>query len=210
MKLILDRKEVEVSEGKSVLQACLENDIYIPHVCFLPEIRDNGASCRLCMVQIDGCSSPQSACSVSIEEGMVVQTNTSRVRQLQKKAFHLLLSTHDVACGTCEANGVCELQKIAKFLQVKLSNDRVAKYLKEPAIDTKHPCAIYYVNRCVLCARCLAACEKAQGSAQFSFSHRGINMRLSFIGMDSSICDNCSKICLQSCPTGALVHKKED
>ena len=207
VKINIDGQEIDVQQGQSVLQACLEHDIYVPHICSLPEIQDRGASCRLCMVQMEGYPIPQAACSIPVSENMSIKTDTEEVRSLQKEAFRLLLSTHDISCGTCEANGKCELQNIAKFLKVKLSSEGLAKYLKEPAIDEDHPCAIHYRNRCVLCARCLSACEKIQGTAQFSFSKRGIDMQLSFMGMMPEVCSACSKDCIAVCPTGALIPK---
>ena len=209
VKINVDGQEIIAQKGQSVLEACLANDIYIPHICSLPEIQDRGVSCRLCMVEMDGFLRPQAACSLPVQADMIVRTDTDGVRTLQKEAFRLLMSTHDVACVTCEANGACELQKIARFLGVKLSSNGLPVYLKEPAIDTDHPYLIHYRNRCVLCARCLVACEKVEGRAQFSFSQRGIDMRLSFMGMKPDACDACAKECARVCPTGALILKKK-
>jgi len=108
-KLIVDGREIEAQQGANLLQACLDNDIYIPNLCYLKEMQDPPSSCRLCFVEIEGYRQPVTACRVEIREGMVVKTDTEHVRRLQRTAFELLLSVHHVDCKNCPANRRCEL-----------------------------------------------------------------------------------------------------
>jgi len=129
-KLWVDGKEIETKQGTTLLQACLDNDIYIPNLCFLESMEDPSASCRMCFVEIEGEKQPMTSCTVKVKDDMVVKTDTPAVRQLQRTALRLLLSVHHVDCKHCPANKKCELQRIAKFLKVGLKPKGLERYLK--------------------------------------------------------------------------------
>ncbi len=206
----VDEKPLEVEEGSSLLQACLENDIYIPNLCFMEEMTEPQASCRLCFVEIEGVDKPVAACTVKVSDQMIVRTDTPGVRRLQKTGLRLLLSVHDVDCKNCPANKSCALQDLAKFLKVGLKPKNLELHLKEPEVDDTHPHLTYYPNRCLLCGKCIQVCRVANGSARPAFAKRGFDTVISFYGTPGSegpVCDTCSA-CIDICPVAALRPKK--
>lgn len=209
IKILVDNRVIESFEGANLLQACLDNDIYIPNLCYLKDMKPPSASCRLCFVELEGINSPVSSCTVKIKEGIVVRTDTGRVRRLQQEAFKLFLSTHLVDCKNCPANKKCEIQKLAGFLKIGLKTESYEKRLKENVIDKTHPLIHYYPNRCVLCGRCVYVCEK-KGHSILSFACRGLNTAVSLYGQEKNIlCESCVA-CIEVCPVKALVYNVSD
>ncbi len=208
-KIYVDGKKIEAKEGETLLKVCLDNDIYIPNLCYIDGMDKPPASCRLCFVEIEGVNFPVTSCTLSIEEGMKVFTDTQKVRRLQKTAIKLLLSVHDVDCKNCHANKKCELQKLAKFLKLGLKAKDLAHYVKENKIDTSSPYLDYYPNRCILCGKCIYVCEQKLGWSRISFVGRGFDTTLNFHAetdkenISSEICRACAEIC----PVGALSLK---
>jgi bidirectional [NiFe] hydrogenase diaphorase subunit len=207
ISLIVDDKDLEVEDGTVLLDACLDQGIYIPHLCHLRGKQEPHASCRLCFVQIQGVPKPVPSCTVTVREGMVVKTDTPEVRALQISALRLLLSVHDVDCAHCPANKKCALQDMARFLHLGLKPKDLETYLKEPAIVQDHPLIDYYPNRCVLCARCIRVCRTQNGLPLMTFANRGFDTVISFYaGGRMPDCADCLA-CADICPVGALVLK---
>ncbi len=209
-KLLVDNKKIEAKKGTTLLQACLDNDIYIPNLCFLESMDDPSASCRMCFVEIGGEEKPVTSCTVLVREDMVVKTDTLAVRQLQRTALRLLLSVHDVDCKNCQANKKCELQNIAKFLKVSLKPKRLERYLKETQVDETHPFLNHYPNRCVLCGKCVHICRGKHGQSVLTFAKRGFDTVISSHGekdVSSLPCEKCV-YCVEICPVGALILKE--
>ncbi|MDH3355967.1 MAG: 2Fe-2S iron-sulfur cluster-binding protein [Desulfobacteraceae bacterium] len=210
LKLRVDNQEIETKEGKTLLQACLDNQIYIPNLCYLENVKSPSASCRMCFVEIEGIPQPVPSCTVQVIDDMVVKTDTSEVRQLQRTALRLLLSVHDVDCKNCHANKKCELQNIAKFLKVSLKPKRLERYLKETQIDETHPFLTHYPNRCVLCGKCVHTCREKHGQSVLTFAKRGFDTVIStYSATDASslACGDCDS-CVKACPVGALAVKE--
>lgn len=207
-KIWVDDKEIEALTGASLLQTCLDNGIYIPHLCYIKGASEPFAGCRLCFVEIEGMKGPVTSCTVTAAEGMVVRTNTPQVRELQQTALRLLLSVHDARCKECEANKKCELQRLAKFLNVRLKPRRFSHYLKEPGVDETHPCLTYYPNRCVLCGRCIQVCRDGRGQPMLSFAKRGFDTMISFHEVTPPGIPGECRACAAVCPVGALVPKQ--
>lgn len=209
--LFVDDKEIKAKEGTTVLQACLDNNIYIPNLCFLKDKDDPSASCRMCFVTIAGEKNPATSCTVPVMENMRVKTDSPAVRQLQRSAFELLLSVHHVDCKNCPANKKCGLQDIAKFLKVGLKPKRLEKYLKEPDVDQRHPYLDYYPNRCVLCGKCVHVCRTHNGQSILTFAQRGFDTVISFYGETDGLASNCEQCsaCVGICPVGALILKEK-
>ena len=209
VKLIVDNKEIETEDEVTVLQACLDNEIYIPNLCYLKEMDNPPGSCRLCFVEIKGYNQPITSCTIKAKEGMVVRTDTEHIRRLQRAAFELLLSVHHVDCMNCPANRKCELQRIAKFIHFGLKLKRLEQLEREVKVDQDHPCLEYVPYRCVLCGKCVFVCQKKNGKAMLSFAKRGLDTVISFFGEEdkaSTICKECYA-CAEICPVAALIKK---
>ena len=210
-QITVDGKVIEAEGGVSLLQVCLENGIYIPNLCFLKDFPEPHASCRLCFVEVQGTSGPVPSCTLAVEEGMEVRTDTADVRALQKAAFRLLLSVHRLECAHCPANRRCELQRIARFLKVGLKPSGLEQRFKEPEVVRDHPAIDHYPNRCVLCARCVRSCLSDEGLPMMTFAGRGFDTVVSFFGqggIEGSACGTC-RSCVGVCPVGALVLREE-
>ena len=212
IKILVDNKEIETEEGKSVLQACLDNGIYIPNLCYVKGMDRPPASCRLCFVEIDGEDRPTTSCTAKAREGMRVRTDTPAVRSLQRSAFEFLLSLHDVDCAHCPANKKCGLQDIARFLKVGLKPRRLEQYLKESVAGEKHPVLTYHPNRCVLCGRCIYVCGIEHVRPLLAFAKRGFDTTITFYGagdIPDIPCGECMR-CAEVCPVGALTMADHD
>lgn len=210
IKLTVDDKEIRAKDGANLLQTCLENDIYIPNLCYLEGMKDPPASCRLCFVDIEGEENPVTACTVLVRTGMVVQTDTPSVRRLQRAALRLLLSAHHVDCGPCPANRKCALQHMAKFLKVGLKPKTLVNLIKESGLDEDHPCLNFFPDRCVLCGKCVYVCQARQERPHLTFAKRGLDTTLSFYGeedMTGNPCETCLS-CVEVCPVAAITLKK--
>jgi NADH dehydrogenase/NADH:ubiquinone oxidoreductase subunit G len=210
LRFIVDNREIETDDGVSLLQACLDNEIYIPNLCYLKEMDNPPGSCRLCLVEIDGYNQPITSCTVTVKEGMVVRTDTEHVRRLQRTAFELLLSVHHVDCKKCPANRKCELQRIAKFLHFGLKLKRLDQLERETTVEQDHPCLEYVPTRCVLCGKCVFVCQKKNGQAMLSFAKRGLDTIISFFGEEDKATATCKECyaCAEICPVEALMIKK--
>jgi bidirectional [NiFe] hydrogenase diaphorase subunit len=207
--LTIDHQTITTQPGTTVLQACLDNNIFVPHLCHLEGRQPAPASCRLCFVSVQGEPQPVSGCTTTVKTGMIVNTTSQAARRLQRSALKLLLSTHDVDCGHCPANKRCQLQQLARHLKVPLKPKDLTLKLKKNALDGSHPCMDYYPNRCVLCGRCIYVCERKKGRANMAVANRGLKTVISFYGVPEQLKADCSAClaCVAVCPVGALVPK---
>ena len=156
----IDGKQLQVEEGMNLLEAALQNGIYIPHLCHHPDLPDIG-SCRLCIVEVEGGEGVQPSCKLTAREGMKVTTNSPRIAELRKLAMELLLAAHPEDCSTCPKYGRCELQTLIQYMGV--SATRMHTRVKGFAQNDKNPLLIHDMNRCVLCGRCVRACGDLRG-----------------------------------------------
>lgn len=206
----VDGRALDVEAGANLLDACLANGIYIPHLCYLEDMSPVSGSCRLCFVEIEGRAGPVPACTVKVAEPLVVQTGTPIVRRLQKAGLRLLLSVHRIACKSCPANRRCEPQRISRFLKVALTRGKLDRRLKEPEIDSTHPCLDYYPNRCVLCGKCVHVCSQAHRDVVLTFAKRGFETVVGHYGASSNPPHSCGgcRACVEICPVAALLPKQ--
>ena len=209
VSLTIDGKKITAREGEKLLRVALDNGIYIPNLCTLPDKPEPSASCRLCFVEVKGRGQPVTACTEGATGGMVVATRGEKALRLARSGFELIMASHPVDCAHCAANGSCELQKIAHHLGVKLKPKRFRKLLRNLPVDDSHPLFICDPNKCVLCGRCVWVCRERLGMGVLGFAHRGFERVIStFAGepLGEFACQECLE-CINVCPTGALVLK---
>ena len=200
----IDEQMLEANEGTSVLAAALQNDIYIPHLCYHPELESRGA-CRLCLVEIDG--SLVTACRTPVEADMVIRTNTTKIDRAIRPVVELLIANHHITCRGCPSSGKCQLQKLMAELRIDRRRVRRLRVPEEELpLDTSPPCFDYDPNKCVLCGICIQTCEKIHGTSSLYFLNRGTDTRVAFYG-DEAGCASCLE-CINRCPVGVLLPKQ--
>ena len=204
--LNIDGREVKTERGKSVLEAALDAGIYIPNLCYHPDLSPWGA-CRLCVVEVDRVRGLPTACTLQAEDGMVVKTSTPQVDQIRRMAMELMLASHPQDCLVCPQNLNCELQAVAQYLGIAKQHLRIRP--KDTPINTSNPLFDHDLSRCILCGRCIRACNELRGVGVLSFVGRG---RETYIGtafnrpLADANCRFCGA-CVEVCPTGALRDK---
>ena len=205
--LTIDGREVSVPKGTTVLEACRMHDIQIPTLCHDPELTSAGA-CRLCIVQIEGMRNLPPSCVTQVSQGMVVQTQNSKVQAARKTILELLVANHPLDCMTCQKLGDCSLAKYA--YEYGVTGDLYQGERRNLPIDEGNPFILRDPNKCVLCGKCIRACDEIQGRSVLDFSFRGFNAQvgpafnLSYHESDCVFCGSCVSVC----PVGALIEKK--
>jgi len=202
--LTIDGLDVTVDEGMSVLEAALQNDIYIPHLCYCPDLTARGV-CRLCIVDI-GDGELVTSCRTPVETGMVVKTKTPEIDRAIRPVVELLIANHHISCRGCPSSGHCELQTIMSHLRIDRRRVRRLRLPEEEKpLDTSNPCFDYDANKCVLCGICVHTCEDIHGVSSLYYVGRGYDTRIAFYG-DEARCASCMK-CVERCPVGVLLPK---
>jgi formate dehydrogenase major subunit len=219
--LTIDGFTVSVPEGTSVMRASAELGIQIPKLC-ATDMVDAFGSCRLCLVEIEGRRGTPSSCTTPAEDGMVVRTQTGRLKDLRRGVMELYISDHPLDCLTCAANGDCELQDMAGAVglrdvrygyegdnHVKARDGLGEMNARWMPKDETNPYFTYDPSKCIVCSRCVRACEEVQGTFALTISGRGFDSRVS-PGMSedflASECVSCGA-CVQACPTATLTEK---
>ncbi|MEJ2517672.1 MAG: formate dehydrogenase subunit alpha [Methyloceanibacter sp.] len=207
--LTIDGTEVTVPEGTSIMRAAMEMGTQIPKLC-ATDMLDSYGSCRLCLIEIEGRNGTPASCTTPVGEGMVVKTQTDRLKRLRKGVMELYISEHPLDCLTCSANGDCELQDMAGAVglrDVRYGYD--GQKHPNPGIDDSNPYFTYEPSKCIVCSRCVRACEEVQGTFALTIANRGFksvvspSMEENFL---DSECVSCGA-CVQACPTATLNEK---
>ena len=203
----IDGVAVAVEKGQTILDAARKAGIDVPHLCYDPELKlPPTSSCRLCLVEVESATAPVASCSHPAAEGMVVRTDTERLRQMRRMVIELLLSNHPHDCLTCEQAGKCALQNYAYELGVKQPRFAVEPVPVEPVQDG--PAIVYDRSKCILCGRCVEVCQNVQVSGAIDYYGRGFDVCISLppgLTREQSVCVECGN-CIDVCPTGALSH----
>lgn len=227
----IDQKEIKVKTGMSVLDAARQADIYIPTLCDHLQLNPSG-SCRLCIVEINGVRGYPTACTIPAEEGMVVRTNTPKLRSLRRSILELTLSEHPytclvcdkregcddwmgsirkvgitTSCQTCPKNGACELQNLAKYLGIKEMTFPIT--YRGFSVEQEDPFFDRDYNLCILCGRCVRVCNEVRYNGTLNFHYRGDRTVVGTAFGKSHLEVGCAfcGACVDVCPTGALYGK---
>jgi formate dehydrogenase major subunit len=208
VSLTIDGRTVQVPAGTSILRAAKEVGADIPKLCATDSLQSFG-SCRLCLVEVEGRNGTPASCTTPVAEGMKVKTQTPRLAKLRRGVMELYISDHPLDCLTCGANGDCELQDMAGAVGLRevrygYEGDNHCHELK----DQSNPYFDYDPSKCIVCSRCVRACDEVQGTFALTIAGRGFDSRVKTGGPNflGSECVSCGA-CVQACPTATLIEK---
>jgi len=209
VQIEIDGFAVSVPEGTSIMRAANSLDLPIPKLCATDNLKAFG-SCRLCLVEIEGRKGTPASCTTLAEEGMRVRTQSKRLARLRKGVMELYISDHPLDCLTCSDNGDCELQDMAGAVglrDVRYGHD--GENHTQSAKDESNPYFTYDMSKCIVCSRCVRACDEVQGTLALTIEGRGFDSRVAVsLGENffDSECVSCGA-CVQACPTATLQEK---
>ncbi len=207
VKIQIDGKDILAESGKSLLEACRENNIKIPTLCHFKGLGDVGA-CRLCVVEMEGTPKLLPTCTTPVAEGQKVKTVTEKLTKYRRMILELFFSERNHVCAICVANNNCELQDLG--YELGMDHVRFPYLYQECKLDASHPFLVMDHNRCVMCTRCVRVCDEVEGAHHWDVMGRGVASRI--VGDfnepwgQSETCTSCGK-CMQVCPTGAIWPK---
>ncbi len=204
--ITIDGTELEVPENKNVLDCALENGIYIPHLCHHKDLNPLG-SCRMCIVEVEGQDGVTPSCTLQAKDGMVIQTKTPELIRRRMLALELLLAGHPEDCSTCPKYGNCELQMLIQYIGPKTGRLKLrTKGFKE---QKDNPLILHDMNRCVLCGRCVRACNELRGVKVLQYQKKELETYVGTLhnkllkDADCRFCGACAEVC----PTGTIRDK---
>ena len=207
--ITIDGMPTSVPEGTPILRAASEAGVQIPKLCATDSLKPFG-SCRMCLVEVEGRKGYPASCSTPVEAGMQIRTQTDALAKLRRNVMELYISDHPLDCLTCSANGDCELQDVAGAVglrDVRYGFD--GKNHLDSDVDASNPYFQFDSSKCIVCSRCVRACDEIQGTFALTIEGRGFNSRVSAgISEDffDSECVSCGA-CVQACPTATLMEK---
>lgn len=209
VSLEIDGLEIAVPEGTSVLRAAALAGINIPKLCASDNLEAFG-SCRICAVEIEGRRGTPASCTTPVAEGMSVTTQNSKLGKLRRNIMELYISDHPLDCLTCPANGNCELQDVAGAVGLReVRYGLEGENHLDAKTDNSNPYFSFDPSKCIVCSRCVRACEEVQGTFALTIDGRGFDSKVSAGQMEDfmdSECVSCGA-CVQACPTSTLMEK---
>ena len=207
VQITINGKEIEVPEGTTVLRAAEMAGINIPRLCDHKELTPYGG-CRLCIVEVQGVRVPMASCTLPVNHGMVVNTETEALKKSRKFILSMLFSERNHFCPFCQVSGGdCELQNAA--YAEEMTHWPIQPGWNEFVVDTSHPYFVLDNNRCILCRRCVRACAEMAGNFTLSVAERGAKSTIvadTDVPLGESTCVKCGS-CVQVCPTGAIIDR---
>ncbi|MGD9153298.1 MAG: formate dehydrogenase subunit alpha [Gammaproteobacteria bacterium] len=210
INLTIDGVKITTDANKTILQAALENNIYIPNICYNSDLRPVGI-CRLCLVDIGHPKGPVTACNTPVTEGMKVKTETAQINTVRSTTIKLLLNYHCGSCLECGKNTHCELQKAANYIGIRDKDlEPFIQSSRNLLIDRSNPFFDYDPNKCILCKLCIRTCGELQEIHAIDYADRGYDSTVRPFNKEpwvESRCESCGE-CVVRCPTGALSFKK--
>lgn len=205
MKVTINKNTYIFEKDMTILEACRQININIPTLCYLKGVNEIGA-CRICVVEEVGKPNLITACSTHIRDGLNILTNSKKVINARKLTLELMISNHNLECLNCNKNGYCELKKLCEIYGVE--SERFIGEKTETAIDDSNPCIVRDNSKCILCNRCVATCEKVQGTEIIKKLNRGFDTEIGS-NFNKKLCQTscvyCGQ-CVNACPTGALME----
>ena len=209
VSLTIDGRKVEAAQGTSILRAAAMIGASIPKLCATDNLESFG-SCRLCLIEIEGRAGYPASCTTPVAQDMVVRTQTDKLKSLRRGVMELYISDHPLDCLTCAANGDCELQDMAGAVGLR---DVRYGYEGENHLcveaDASNPYFTFDPTKCIVCSRCVRACDEVQGTFALTIAGRGFGSKVAASQDEdflSSECVSCGA-CVQACPTAALTEK---
>lgn len=202
INITINGKALSVAEGSTIMEAAKANHISIPNLCYLENVHQFG-SCRICVVEVKGAKTLQASCLTEVREGMVIKTNSDKVRKARKVLYELILSDHTKDCLSCKRNRSCELQELGRTLgieETRFEGER-SKFFADSSVSVTRDMA-----KCILCRRCVTVCNNVQGTGILNAQFRGFDtvispaMDLPLNSVDCAFCGQCTVVC----PVGAL------
>ncbi len=202
LNLTINGKPCQAQDGSTIMEAARQNGIHIPSLCYLKDVHQYG-TCRVCVVEVEGMKNLQASCMVKAQEGMIVHTNSPTVRAKRNVLYELLISNHPKDCLSCSRNRSCELQALGEELGV--TESRISGEMGPARIDIS-PSITRDTSKCILCRRCVTACNQIQHVGAINAQNRGFDTVISpamGLPLNSTACAMCGQ-CVSVCPTGAL------
>lgn len=206
--ITIDGIRLEVPDNKNVLDCALEAGIYIPHLCHHPDLPENG-SCRMCIVEVEGQDKPVTSCTLKAKDGLNIRTNSEQISKLRSLALELLLSGHPEDCSTCPKYGNCELQTLIQYIGA--NNARMKCRTRGFKTQEENPLIVHDMNRCVLCGRCVRACNDLRGVHVLQYQKKDLETYVGTLhnkllkDADCRFCQACTEVC----PTGTIRDKRQ-
>ena len=201
--ITIDGIKLNVPDNMSVLEAALQNGIYIPHLCHHPDLPENG-SCRLCIVKVDGMEGVHTSCTLKAKDGMVITTKTPQIDRLRAMSLELVLAHHPEECTTCPKFGNCELQMLMQYLGG--ASEKMKSRTRGFKENKQNPLIDHDMNRCILCGRCVRACNDLRGVGVIQYQKKDMETYVGTLHdklLADSDCRFC-QACAEVCPTGTI------
>ncbi|MEW6163219.1 MAG: molybdopterin-dependent oxidoreductase [Nitrospirota bacterium] len=205
----INDQDIIAHKGATILETALANKIYIPYLCYHPDLKPAG-SCRICLVELDD-GKLVTSCRTPVKEGMVIKTKSAELDKVRRPIVEMIIANHHMDCKNCAKKGQCTLQRITGYM--KIDKKRIQQNLRFPKeelpLDDSNPFFIRDHNKCVLCGICVRTCQEIQKVSAIDFAGRGYSTKIATLGdkpIAQSRCESCGE-CVIRCPVGALVFK---